>query len=90
MLIVQEKQLRNYERSPYALQQQQKELYPRGKKKRQSTFINSIFFFYFTCYLERTNSDVMTTQINILAMEALLGIQCLLIEDSSKKKKKKT
>lgn len=73
MLIVQEKQLRNYERSPYALQHQQKKLHPREKKKkRQSTFMNSIFFFYFTCYLERTDSDVMTTQINILAMEALL------------------
>lgn len=83
MLIVQEKQLRNYERSPYALQQQQKKLYPRGKKKRQSISMNSIFFF--TCYLERSNSDVMTTQIKILAMEALLGIQCLLIDDSSKK-----
>lgn len=44
MLIVQEKQLRNYERSPYALQQQQKKLYPRGKKKRQSISMNSIFF----------------------------------------------
>lgn len=49
--------------------------------------MNSIFFFYFTCYLETTNPDVMTTQINILAMEALLGIKCLLINDSSKKKK---
>lgn len=58
-----------------------KKLYPREKKKRQSTFMNSIFF----CYLERTSSDVMTTQIKILAMEALLGIQCLLIDDSSKK-----
>lgn len=47
--------------------------------------MKSIFFFYFTCYLERTNFDVMTTQINILAMEALLGIQCLLKNDSSKK-----
>lgn len=84
MLIVQQRQLRNHERSPYALQQEQKKLHPR-EKKRQSTFMNSIFFSYFTCYLERTNFDVMTTQINILAMEALLGIQCLLIKDSSKK-----
>lgn len=57
-----------------------------GEKKKTKYFHEvNFFFFYFTCYLERTNFDVMTTQINILAMEALLGIQCLLKNDSSKK-----
>lgn len=47
MLIVQEKQLRNYERSPYALQQQQKKLYPREKKKKIKYFHELNFFFLF-------------------------------------------
>lgn len=45
MLIVQEKQLRNYERSPYALQQAQKKQYPRGKKKKTEYFHEVNFFF---------------------------------------------
>lgn len=53
MLIVQEKQLRNYERSPSALQQQQKKLYPREKKK-DKVFPWIQFFFLLATLKEAT------------------------------------
>jgi len=56
------------------------------KKTKYFHDLEVFCFYYFTCYLERTNSTVMTTQIKILAMEALLGIQSLLTEDSYKNK----
>lgn len=58
MLIVQEKQLRNYERSPYAPQQQQKKLYPREKKRKKKDKVLSWTHFFFLFHLLPGNNQL--------------------------------